>query len=171
MQNAQTDIAQTRRSGKILLWVPLVALLGLSAWFLWWSYASKVEQAEHAEMGKLQAMVRTLAHNIDGEQHTHLMKAFTTEDAITHNDQNLIYEAIQKTLRLAKDDNELPSDVYTVVLQNAHPGNTEEASGAFCFGVTSATQHAGSGFWVGQRRAWLAAGRALRARRPTAGPG
>ena len=71
MQHQQTDIAQTRRSGKILLWVPLAALLGLTSWFLWWSYASKVEQAEHAELGKLQAMVRTLAHNIDGGQHAH----------------------------------------------------------------------------------------------------
>lgn len=116
-------------STRVLLLL-FTTLLVLIAYFLVHSYYVQLGIHKTKVLQRLQAVTSTAALQIDGNQLDYLFQNYPNKDDITRNNQDKVYQIIQKQFAEIKKTNKLTSAIYTLT----YDGN----NGSFFFGVSSA---------------------------------
>lgn len=93
----------------------LLFLVAFMTFFLFYSYQTQVKSYQYAELNKLQGISRTLGHLIDGDAHDAMMQQFKQKDEIVTVAQDDFYWQTFELLRSTKVNNQLKSDIYTLV--------------------------------------------------------
>jgi serine phosphatase RsbU (regulator of sigma subunit) len=102
-------------------------MLFISGYFIVSSYFSQLNLHKERELNKLDAIVSTLASQINPKQFSYLIDHYPLKDDIVINDQDGVYKEIHSLLLGAKNGNHLNTDIYTITLIDS----------AFYFGVSS----------------------------------
>lgn len=103
---------------------PTLILIGtaffliFSIYFLTSSFYKSLELAEESAKKRLETIVKTLSIAIDGDKFEILMDKYPSKDAIKNNSDDSYYYDMQTLLAYTKDINELPTDIYTWVVNN-----------------------------------------------------
>jgi len=129
-QAEETDSKYSAKSRlrRVMLTV-LIAFLLLIGFFLTRAYFNALSEAENASLMRLNGIAYTLAMQIDGDAHQHLMKQYPEKDAISKTEQDNLYLSIHQVLRRNYEANMLNTPIYTIVL---------DSTNTCFFGVTSA---------------------------------
>ena len=106
--------------------------LAITAYFLVWTYHHAIEQAQQAELLRLQGITNTLALQLDGDAHMALMSRHRQKDAIVRSDQDSLYHSLHEVLAQNAAANMLKTPIYTIVF--------DTLVSHYAFGVTSAAQ-------------------------------
>ncbi|MEM7297358.1 MAG: ATP-binding protein [Bacteroidota bacterium] len=101
-----------------ILPITLLAIIGLSLFFLIQDYQNGISETKHNEMERLKAIVSTAAALIDGDQHQQLSEEFRKKDDILHSYQIPSYQKLHKLLNAIQLSNNLQSAVYTMVFNS-----------------------------------------------------
>ncbi len=109
--------------------VALGGLLILSAYFIFSSYVFHLESKEANRLNQLSVIALNVAAQIDGDQYEALINRYKSVDQIKTNDQDPIYQQIQKELSAAHHLHQLNSPIYILSL--------DEEQNAFYFGAIS----------------------------------
>ncbi|MBL4624415.1 MAG: SpoIIE family protein phosphatase, partial [Flavobacteriales bacterium] len=112
-----------------ILVIIFMCLIALTGFFLGHGYYTQIGLYEKAELNRLNGVARTLSLQINGDAHQWLYGNFKAKDAIKTSDQDSIYNAIHNCLQRAQIQNEINTDIYTMVY--------EADEDAFRFVVTS----------------------------------
>lgn len=120
-----------RNTGARVLFVIFVSLIVITAYVLIYGYFTQLKIYEEEELMKLQAIVNTLSAQIDGDGHEALMDRYTEKDALTQVDQDSFYFELYKILSTAKANNNLTTEIYTMVVKGDQK--------MVCFGVSTST--------------------------------
>ncbi|MEM7160950.1 MAG: SpoIIE family protein phosphatase [Bacteroidota bacterium] len=107
----------------------LFALILFTAFFTYYDYLRTIEIFEKQEKSRLLVIAKTVACQIDGEQHSALYEENKKKDDIKTSDQDETYQKIHEILKTVKQTNNLPTDIYTAVFS--------EKEQSFSFVVTS----------------------------------
>lgn len=116
-------------SGRIMLSILLFTIL-LCGGFVTYTYQSNMRAFKEVEITKLESIAKSIAVQIDGDQHESMFHAFEQKDEISLKDQLPFYDFTNELLRKIKEANGLSSDIYTLVFN--------EKERHFEFGITSA---------------------------------
>lgn len=119
-----------KNSSTRILVIIFFSLVALTGFFLVYGYYSQLKLYEEAELNRLSGVAKSLAVQINGDSHQRLYKEFTDKDAITKKGDATSYDQIHRLLAKAKEDNDLKTDIYTLVYS--------EERAYFDFVVTSA---------------------------------
>ncbi len=96
------------------------------------SYHNNISQAKQTIFAKLSTLSKTLASQIDGDNHERIINKFKNKDAINVVSQDEDYFKIHQLLKQFKSSSSLNSPIYTLFPSNNHQ--------KFYFGVTSSQQ-------------------------------
>jgi len=102
-------------------------MLFISGYFIVSSYFSQLNLHKERELNKLDAIVSTLASQINPKQFSYLIEHYPLKNDINSNDQDGVYKEIHTLLLGAKIGNNLKTDIYTITLYDS----------SFYFGVSS----------------------------------
>lgn len=111
--------SNSKAANKRLLFILFAAFIILIAYFLTNAYFQMLRQYKDEVLAKLKAVTNTGAILIDGDLHQHLVDAYPAKDGIQMNDQDILYYNLQQTLQSLKINNQLSSDIYTIVFNSS----------------------------------------------------
>lgn len=103
-----------KTSSKVII-VVLVALLFLTGYFCVAAYFEYQDQT----LSKLEAVAKTLAMQVDGNEHEYLTKTYRKQGDIKTNNQDVVYRKIQQVLANGYRANNLKSEISTLYLDSA----------------------------------------------------
>ena len=106
-----------------------VTIILLTSFFIIFGYYSQLSLQELRQYDRLTAIVTSVAINIDGDEHEHMMSDHPNKDDISSTDGNMTYHEINQITKAAALANNLSSPIYTLVYS--------EENENFEFGVTS----------------------------------
>jgi len=109
-----SSIRKKKTSSKVVL-VVLAALVALMGYYVVSSYFDYQDQT----ITKLDAIAKTLAIQINGDEHQSILKKYKERDEIKTNDQDSVYKKIQSQLAEVYVSNHLKSDISTLYLDSA----------------------------------------------------
>ena len=118
----------------VIILITLITILCLSGYFSYTSYKKQIANLQEKEMDKLESIVTTLAPYIDGDKHQFLIEKYYGKDQIKTNEQDSVYYELHKILSTAKNNNQLTTDIYTIVIDQKVPKNS-------FFGVSSSNPY------------------------------
>jgi serine phosphatase RsbU (regulator of sigma subunit) len=107
-----------------------VSIIFVTAFFIIFGYYTQLKLQEKRQYDRLNAIVSTIAVQIDGDEHQQMMEDHTGFDDISSVGENMTYHHIYSQLKSAAEVNNLESDMYTLVYN--------EDLEYFQFGVASA---------------------------------
>lgn len=110
----------------VLLFIVLIALVTYS---LLNSYFVQLDIHKEKVLSRLDAIAKTTASQINGDQFEKLINTYPKVDDINANEQNTTYQEINTLLKTIKSRNELNSELYTLTF--------DEKRNEFFFGVSS----------------------------------
>lgn len=93
-----------------------------SFYYITSSFYHSLELAEHSEVKRLETITKSLSIIIDGDRYDSMMKKYPNKDDIRENVQDPYYNDLHELLAYTKDINELPTDVYTWVVDTNSKG-------------------------------------------------
>ncbi|MEO1051518.1 MAG: GAF domain-containing protein [Bacteroidota bacterium] len=93
--------------------VGLFLLAIISAYSVYHVYMKDIQKRE---LARLEAIVKTLSIQIDGDLHQKLDQQYE-KGGITNNDADLEYAQLHRILSQAQKQNNLPTDIYTLVMK------------------------------------------------------
>ena len=102
-------------STKIIITV-FSALFLLSGYFIFYINFHFLEMAENKNLDRLHAIAKTVAMQINGDDHKYLTDTYKKPGQLKSNKQDSIYYSIWKTLRKAYEINHLKTEIATLVL-------------------------------------------------------
>jgi signal transduction histidine kinase len=103
---------------KQILATVIIGFLALTTYFLVWSYHHAIDQAQQASLMRLMGITNALALQIDGDEHTNLMKKHPKKDDIVFKYQDSTYLKIHTMLAKNKEANMLKTPVYTIIFDS-----------------------------------------------------
>lgn len=106
--------------------------LVFSVYFLTSSFYKSLHLAEETAHKRLETITKSLSIMIDGDKFANMMKSHPLRDDIKSNYDDDYYNDLHELLAYTKDINELPTDVYTWVVDTGDAGELTVE-----FGVTS----------------------------------
>lgn len=92
-----------------------ISIILVTAFFIIFGYYSQLELQEKRQYDRLNAIVSTIAVQIDGDEHQQMMDDHIGLDDISSVDANFTYHYIYTQLKSAAEVNKLESDIYTLV--------------------------------------------------------
>ncbi len=101
-------------STRIILIIYLLIIL-TAGFFLTYGYFNNLKLQELRQLDKLKAIVTSISHNINGDEHSLLADNITIKDEIKALGQNYLYDKIHSILSVAKNENNLNSEIYTLI--------------------------------------------------------
>ena len=107
--------------------------LVFSIYYLTSSFYKRLEIAKESAFSKLENITRNLSFFVDGDDYQQLMQSHPEKNDITENTDNVFYTKLHDILAYTKDYNDLPTDIYTWVVDTSSTGELNVE-----FGVTSA---------------------------------
>ncbi len=113
----------------VLLFAALLILIG---YFLTHSYYVQLNIHKNKILSRLDAVAKTAATQINGNQLDYLHQAYPNEDDIETNYQDRVYQLLHEKLSTIKKTNNLSSSIYTL--------SFDTTSQSFFFGVSSQPQ-------------------------------
>ena len=113
----------------VLLFASLLILIG---YFLTHSYFTQLNIHKSKILGRLEAVAKTAALQLDGNQLEYVLETYQKKDAIKTNGQDKVYQFLHRKLVEIKVSNELSSPLYTLTY--------DSTNGAFFFGVSSSSE-------------------------------
>lgn len=105
-----------RNTGTRILLAIFVGIVVIIGYVVAYGYFTQINIYEEEELMKLDAIARTLALQIDGDEHSNLLNKYPAKDAISKLGQDSVYDAIFNILKNAKEANGLQTEIYTMVL-------------------------------------------------------
>lgn len=105
----------SKPSTKIIVTV-FSALFLLSGYFIIYIDYHFLDMAENKNLDRLHAISRTVAMQINGDEHKYLAKKYTKPGQLTSNTKDSVYYSIWKILHKAQDINHLITEITTLVL-------------------------------------------------------
>ena len=123
-----------RRLGVQLILVISAGLVFLASYFIISDYHKHISSSEEETLKRLETVAKTIALNVDGNQHEYLINQFDKKDAIRTTAQNELYYFIHDYMKKVQETNDIETDIYTLFYDS-----TEKARGntPFYFGITS----------------------------------
>jgi serine phosphatase RsbU (regulator of sigma subunit) len=112
-----------------IMFIIYISIILITGFFIIFGYYSQLNLQELRQYDRLEAIVATVATQIDGDEHEKMMEDHLFEDDIMSNDENFTYHHLQTQLDNAATVNKLKKPIYTMVYN--------EDSSFFQFGVTS----------------------------------
>jgi serine phosphatase RsbU (regulator of sigma subunit) len=98
-----------------MMFIIYMCIIGISAFFVTYSYFSTLELYERKELEVLYGVVSSLAFNIDGDAHQELTSKYEWRDEIKSIEQDSIYHRIHHILAHAQLKNHFNSPLFTMV--------------------------------------------------------
>jgi serine phosphatase RsbU (regulator of sigma subunit) len=102
-------------STKIIITV-FSALFLLSGYFIFYIHFHFLSVSENKNLERLHAIAKTVAMQINGDNHSYLANKYKKSNELKDNKQDSIYYSIWKPLRKAYDINHLTTEIATLVL-------------------------------------------------------
>jgi signal transduction histidine kinase len=125
-----TNIWKNKRLRQIILLVGgSIIVLWLLIAILFYNFA--VSKHEQSTLMRLAGIANSLALQIDGDKHEEIFEKYTVKDNILRTDQDSLYFAVHKLLKLNYHANMLKSPIYTIAMN--------ESGKFYEFGITSDT--------------------------------
>lgn len=128
MKKDKNTISGTSR----ILLITAAALVGITSFLIYTNYTQQLKLNEEKELSRLEGIASTLALQIDGDLHDHLIHKYAPKDAILTNEQDSNYFKLHTILHQAQLENELTTTIYTMVYDSVR--------NKFCFGVSSSDE-------------------------------
>jgi serine phosphatase RsbU (regulator of sigma subunit) len=97
------------------MFIIYLCIMGISAFFVTYSYFSTLKLYEQKELEILHAVVTSLAYNIDGDEHEQLTSKHEWRDEIKSVDQDSIYYKIHLNLAHSQLENHFTSPIFTMI--------------------------------------------------------
>jgi len=121
---------------KALLIATIVMIGIILMFFISYSYIKNLNNAERKELDKLLTLTRTLALNIDGDEHEKMVCNHLLKDEIKTNSENKAYQKFHDFFKKAQVVNELETPIYTLFKKELC-NNENQLEPIVFFGVTS----------------------------------
>jgi len=116
------------RSTRVLV-ILFISLLILVGYFLTYSYYVQLDIHKSKVLDRLDAIAKTAASQVNGNQLEYLFDQYPKIDDIHSNTQDKVYELIHDHLQMVAENNNLNSTLYTL--------SYDSLKGVFLFGVNS----------------------------------
>lgn len=104
-------------SSKIVITV-FSGLLVLSTYFIVNTYFTSLHDSEEGALKRLEAIAKTLAIQIDGDQHEIITERYPEPGVLSSNEEDSLYFELWKPMRETFDKNELGIEISTLVLRS-----------------------------------------------------
>ena len=98
-----------------ILVIIFFSLVAITAFFLIQGYHSQINLFQEAELNKLSGVARTIALQIDGDNHQQLYNDYQEMDGISSTTQDGRYLVLHELLKTTHDANQLNTAIYTMV--------------------------------------------------------
>ena len=105
----------------------IVSFIFIFSYFIISSYHTNINNAQLSVLNKLNAITNTLNSSILAQEHQYLFNKYQ-KDEIINSSKDSIYFKLHNLLRKTQLQNNIPTDIYTLVLEN---------DSTLLFGVTS----------------------------------
>ena len=109
------DLLSAKNLSNRVLLIVFVAFSVLTAYFIYTSYKSYLDESEQQVVERMYSIAQTASLQIDAEELSYLIETYTTKNAISSNQHDSIYNKIHKILANVATVNELGSPIYTLV--------------------------------------------------------
>ena len=110
--------------------VAIIGLITITSFFIITSYNKQIDTAQEDVLSKLKAVATTLALTHEGDEHQKLINDYTTKDAISKTDQDVLYQKLHNQLAEVQNANDIKTDIYTLFYD-------KKDNNAIKFGITS----------------------------------
>ncbi len=98
-----------------MMFIIYLCIMGISAFFVTYSYFSTLRLYEQKELEVLHGVVSSLAYNINGDEHELLTSKYEWRDEIKSINQDSIYKKIHDNLAHAQRENHFSSPIFTMI--------------------------------------------------------
>lgn len=112
-----------------IMLVIYISIILITGFFIVFGYYTQLDLQEKRQYDRLNAIVSTVATQIDGDEHERMMEDHPSKDDIKTSEENMTYHHLYSQLKVAAEVNNLETAMYTMVYN--------EEKGFFEFGVTS----------------------------------
>lgn len=137
--NLQDNINKTKRLRLLLIIVTSISFILFAIYFLFTFYHKSLKNVEEKELKFLKGISQTLAVLIDGDEHEYLVSKYLTKDDIKNNEDDSVYLKLNSILKKVHDQNNLNTDIYTLVLDK--DASSTNLTNATFFVVTSSNPY------------------------------
>lgn len=97
------------------MFIIYLSIIGISLFFIVYNYFNTVILHEEKQIEILRAVVTSLAHNIDGDEHEQLTTKYKWRGEINKLGQDSIYDKIHKNIQIAQVKNNFKTPIYTLI--------------------------------------------------------
>ena len=98
-----------------IMFIIYISIILITGFFIVFGYYSQLNLQELRQYDRLEAIVATVATQIDGDEHQKMMDDHLIKDDIQSNDENMTYHHLQLQLQHAAKVNKLMKPIYTMV--------------------------------------------------------
>ncbi|MDG1333634.1 MAG: SpoIIE family protein phosphatase [Crocinitomicaceae bacterium] len=121
-----------RNSTTRIMFIIYLLIIALSAFFLIFGYYDQLALQEEGQYRKLQAVVSSIAMEMDGDEIDDMMSSYPEKDGITSKSENGIYRKYSDIMHKVVDYNNINSPMYILIFSEEHD--------AFEYGIRSDDQ-------------------------------